>query len=87
MGDPMTSLRHILGELERLDLLLRVQVARARRLHEQRADAFLAAADGGVVTMAHLRRATQPEHQTIGKVLTARDPSDRAARTIEGGAS
>ncbi len=42
MGDPMTSLRHILGELERLDLLLRVQVARARRLHEQRGDELAA---------------------------------------------
>jgi hypothetical protein len=42
MGDPMTSLRHILGELERLDLLLRVQVWRARQRHEQRGDELAA---------------------------------------------
>jgi hypothetical protein len=34
------------------------------------AGAFLAAADGGVVTMAHLVRATRREYQKMGKVLT-----------------
>jgi len=33
--------------------------------------AFLAAADGGVVTMAHLLHATRREYQKMGKVLTA----------------
>ena len=37
------------------------------------ASAFLAAADGGVVTMAHLLRATHREYQKMGKVLTATD--------------
>ncbi len=35
------------------------------------ASAFLAAADGGVVTMAHVRHATQREYQKLGKVLSA----------------
>lgn len=34
------------------------------------AGAFLAAADGGVVTMAHLVKATRREYQKMGKVLT-----------------
>ncbi|MEO8338179.1 MAG: AAA family ATPase [Nitrospirota bacterium] len=34
------------------------------------ASAFLAAADGGVVTMDHLRHATQREYQKLGKVLS-----------------
>jgi SpoVK/Ycf46/Vps4 family AAA+-type ATPase len=34
------------------------------------AGAFLAAADGGVVTMEHLVHATQREYQKMGKVLT-----------------
>lgn len=34
------------------------------------ASAFLAAADGGVVTMAHVLRATHREYQKMGKVLT-----------------
>jgi ATP-dependent 26S proteasome regulatory subunit len=33
------------------------------------ASAFLAAADGGVVTMTHLIRATQREYQKMGKVV------------------
>jgi hypothetical protein len=37
------------------------------------AGAFLAAADGGVVTMAHLLRATHREYQKMGKLLTATD--------------
>jgi hypothetical protein len=35
------------------------------------ASAFLAAADGGVVTMAHLLHATRREYQKMGKVLAA----------------
>jgi SpoVK/Ycf46/Vps4 family AAA+-type ATPase len=35
------------------------------------ASAFLAAADGGVVTMQHLIRATRREYQKMGKVLTS----------------
>jgi ATP-dependent 26S proteasome regulatory subunit len=35
------------------------------------ASAFLAAADGGVVTMAHVRHATQREYQKLGKMLSA----------------
>ncbi|WP_405527455.1 AAA family ATPase [Streptomyces canus] len=35
------------------------------------AGAFLAAADGGVVTMGHLLRATRREYQKMGKILTA----------------
>ncbi|MGQ0778511.1 MAG: ATP-binding protein [Pseudonocardiales bacterium] len=42
------------------------------------AGAFLAAADGGVVTMAHLVRATQREYQKMGKVLTTEEFGDRA---------
>ena len=37
------------------------------------AGAFLAAADGRVVTMAHLLRATHREYQKMGKLLTATD--------------
>ncbi|WP_327396842.1 AAA family ATPase [Streptomyces phaeochromogenes] len=37
------------------------------------AGAFLAAADGGVVTMGHLLRATRREYQKMGKILTAGD--------------
>ncbi|MGH3943124.1 MAG: ATP-binding protein [Pseudonocardiaceae bacterium] len=40
--------------------------------------AFLAAADGGTVTMAHLRRATQREYHKMGKVLTAGDLDNNA---------
>ncbi|MFJ4790073.1 AAA family ATPase [Streptomyces sp. NPDC088794] len=35
------------------------------------AGAFLAAADGGVVTMGHLLRATRREYQKMGKILSA----------------
>ncbi|WP_327343111.1 AAA family ATPase [Streptomyces europaeiscabiei] len=37
------------------------------------AGAFLAAADGGVVTMGHLLRATRREYQKMGKILTTGD--------------
>src|ERR1051326_4556458 len=41
------------------------------------AGAFLAAADGGMVTMAHLAQATRREYQKMGKVLTAGELSGR----------
>jgi hypothetical protein len=34
------------------------------------AAAYLAAADGGRVSMAHLRQATRREYQKLGKMLT-----------------
>jgi len=37
------------------------------------ASAFLAAADGGTVTMRHVRDAVRREYQKIGKVLTRKD--------------
>jgi hypothetical protein len=40
------------------------------------AGAFLAAADGGVVRMAHVLHATRREYQKMGKVLTAGELSD-----------
>jgi hypothetical protein len=40
------------------------------------ASAFRAAADGGVVTMAHVLHATRREYQKMGKVLTAGDLGD-----------
>jgi SpoVK/Ycf46/Vps4 family AAA+-type ATPase len=40
------------------------------------AGAFLAAADGGVITMAHLLLATRREYQKMGKVLTAGELGD-----------
>jgi len=42
------------------------------------AGAFLAAADGGSVTMAHVIRATQREYQKMGKVLITGDVGDNA---------
>lgn len=40
------------------------------------AGAFLAAADGGMVTMAHVLHATRREYQKMGKVLTAGELGD-----------
>lgn len=37
------------------------------------ASAFLAASDGGVITMQHLIRATQREYQKMGKILNTKD--------------
>ncbi|HKE97527.1 MAG TPA: ATP-binding protein [Actinomycetes bacterium] len=55
-----------------LGLLARqVEVAGGNIRNIAVAGAFLAAADGGVVTMAHLLRATQREYQKMGKVLTS----------------
>jgi SpoVK/Ycf46/Vps4 family AAA+-type ATPase len=48
------------------------------------AGAFLAAADGGVVTMQHLFRATHREFQKMGKVLTASEFGEYAERVIKG---
>ena len=54
-----------------LDLLAReAEVAGGSIRNIALAAAFLAAADGGVVTMAHLLRATEREYQKMGKVLT-----------------
>jgi SpoVK/Ycf46/Vps4 family AAA+-type ATPase len=54
-----------------LELLARdVDVAGGAIRNIALAGAFLAAADGGVVTMAHLRHATDREYQKMGKVLT-----------------
>jgi AAA+ superfamily predicted ATPase len=47
------------------------------------AGAFLAAADGGVVTMAHLLRATRREYQKMGKVLTTGELGDRILGVTE----
>jgi hypothetical protein len=57
-----------------LDFLAsQVQVAGGSIRNIALAGAFLAAADGVVVTMPHLLRATQREYQKIGKVLTGAD--------------
>jgi len=57
-----------------LDFLAsQVQVAGGSIRNIALAGAFLAAADGGVVTMTHLLRATQREYQKIGKVLSGTD--------------
>ena len=54
-----------------LDLLARrVEVTGGSIRNIALAGAFLAAANGGVVTMAHLLRATRREYQKMGKVLT-----------------
>jgi ATP-dependent 26S proteasome regulatory subunit len=57
-----------------LELLARqVEVAGGSIRNIALAGAFLAAADGGVVTMTHLLHATRREYQKMGKVLTARE--------------
>lgn len=57
-----------------LDFLAeRIEVAGGSIRNIALAGAFLAAADGGVVTMAHLLHATRREYQKMGKVLTAGD--------------
>lgn len=54
-----------------LELLAeRIEVAGGNIRNIALASAFLAAADGGVVTMPHLIQATQREYQKMGKVLT-----------------
>ncbi|HZR52270.1 MAG TPA: AAA family ATPase [Streptosporangiaceae bacterium] len=55
-----------------LDFLAsRIEVAGGSIRNIALAGAFLAAADGGVVTMAHVLHATRREYQKMGKVLTA----------------
>jgi MoxR-like ATPase len=57
-----------------LEVLAReVQVAGGAIRNIALAGAFLAAADGGVVTMRHLHHATQREYQKMGKVRTNRE--------------
>jgi hypothetical protein len=57
-----------------LDFLAgRIEVAGGSIRNIALAGAFLAAADGGVVTMAHVLHATRREYQKMGKVLTAGD--------------
>ena len=55
-----------------LDFLARrIEVAGGSIRNIALAGAFLAAADGGVVTMTHVLHATRREYQKMGKVLTA----------------
>jgi len=62
-----------------LELLARrVEVAGGSIRNIALAGAFLAAADGGVVTMRHLLRATHREYQKMGKLLTARDLGEQS---------
>jgi hypothetical protein len=68
-----------------LDFLAsRVDVAGGSIRNIALAGAFLAAADGGVVTMQHLLRATHREYQKMGKVLTAREFGEYAERVVKG---
>jgi SpoVK/Ycf46/Vps4 family AAA+-type ATPase len=61
-----------------LDFLARrIEVAGSSIRNIALAGAFLAAADGGVVTMAHVLRATRREYQKMGKVLTAGELGDQ----------
>ena len=46
------------------------------------ASAFLAAADGGVVTMSHLIRATQREYQKMGKIMLSGEFGEYERLTI-----
>jgi len=57
-----------------LDVLAeQVEVAGGNIRNIALASAFLAAADGGTVTMRHIRDAVRREYQKIGKVLTHKD--------------
>ena len=68
-----------------LDLLARrVEVTGGSIRNIALGGAFLAAADGGVVTMAHLLRATRREYQKMGKVLTGSELGDSAEGAVEG---
>jgi AAA+ superfamily predicted ATPase len=68
---PAATPRH--PDLDLEFLARHVEVAGGNIRNIALAGAFLAAADGGVVTMAHLLRATHREYQKMGKVLTATD--------------
>ena len=60
-----------------LDFLARrIEVAGGSIRNIALAGAFLAAADGGVITMAHVLHATRREYQKMGKVLTAGELGD-----------
>jgi SpoVK/Ycf46/Vps4 family AAA+-type ATPase len=68
-----------------LELLARqVEVAGGSIRNIALASAFLAAADGGVVTMTHLLRATKREYQKMGKLLTARELGEYAEGVMKG---
>ncbi len=57
-----------------IELLSRkIEVAGGNIRNIALAAAFLAAADGGVVTLPHLLRATRREYQKIGKVITDKE--------------
>jgi SpoVK/Ycf46/Vps4 family AAA+-type ATPase len=66
-------------------LARRIEVAGGSIRNIALAGAFLAAADGGVVTMTHVLRAARREYQKMGKVLTGGelgdDALDREGRT------
>jgi SpoVK/Ycf46/Vps4 family AAA+-type ATPase len=71
-----------------LELLARrIEVAGGSIRNIALAGAFLAAADGGVVTMRHLLRATHREYQKMGKLLTAREFGEDTTRVIGGATS
>jgi len=60
-----------------LDFLARrIEVAGGSIRNIALACAFLAAADGGLITMAHVLHATRREYQKMGKVLTAGELGD-----------
>jgi hypothetical protein len=64
----------------RLELLAReVEVSGGAIRNIALAAAFLAAADGGVVTMAHLRHATQREYRKMGKVMSSTQTSSTSS--------
>jgi DNA replication protein DnaC len=68
-----------------LDLLARqVEVAGGSIRNIALASAFLAAGDGGVITMPHLLHATKREYQKMGKVLTAREFGEYAEGVMKG---
>jgi hypothetical protein len=63
-----------------LELLAReVEVSGGAIRNIALAAAFLAAADGGVVTMAHLRHATQREYRKMGKVMSSTQTSSTSS--------
>jgi ATP-dependent 26S proteasome regulatory subunit len=60
-------------ELDLAFLAQRIEVAGGNIRNIALASAFLAAADGGVVTIQHLLRATQREYQKMGKVVSVQE--------------
>ena len=68
-----------------LDLLARrIEVAGGSIRNIALAGAFLAAADGGAVTMTHVLRAARREYQKMGKVLAAGQFCDDIPAVLEG---